>query len=262
MPMYEVEGSPELGQLSAPTWLGALGEAATRLGLALTELGRLQVQVDRAGVVDVFDPGSGKGFRLIPVEDLFTAGPAALSALDVRTPRPAPSPEVARPDQRPGDLGAQLEELREDLAEAAEEDEACALVMRWLERLLPAESGAVLLRNARAELCFRAAFGPAATGVLGARIPQDSGIAGFCFLTGLLVCVDNAALDARHEGTVEQAVGYTATSLLAAPVPGPGGRVGCLELLNAPGGFRDWQVQAARQAALALGGRLRDLPAG
>lgn len=262
MPMYEVEGAPELGQVSAPTWLGALGEVAERLGLGLSELGRLQVQVDRGGVVDVFDPAAQQGFRLIPVEDLFSESPAALSALDA-APRPPERPAVPerppappRPlaSAPPEDLDEQLERLVWDLEGSMDEEEAAAIALRGLERLLPAESGAVLLRNAQEQLVFRAAFGPAATGVLGARIRQDAGIAGFCFLTGMVVCVDNAALDARHDGTVEQQVGYATSALVAAPVPGPGRqRLGCVELLNAPGGFRDWQVQTTRKVGQALG---------
>jgi hypothetical protein len=291
MPRYEVESADEVFEVSGDTWLIALSRALARVGKDVGALGRLSIALDRAGAVSARHPEEGWGLRLCPVEDLFggeddvlgwlpapavMVGPASRAA----APPPAPAPAAAEPPAsppsalrptlsldnlstlradppRPADLNERLAASKENIFDAIDHDEACAIACRALEELVPADSGAVLLFETDGALKFRAAFGPVSAGVLGTRLPPQSGVGGFCAATGLAVMVEQATKDARHDKSVGERLGYATRNLLAVPVRGGNGSLlGCLELLNAPQMFREWHLEAARAIAAGLSARL------
>jgi hypothetical protein len=290
MPRYEVESADEVFEVSGDTWLIALSRALARVGKDVGALGRLSIALDRAGAVSARHPEEGWGMRLCPVEDLFGGdddvlgwlpAPAVMVGVPSRGPQtpppsspsppPPPSPPAAlRPTlsldnlstlradpPRPADLNERLAACKANIFEALDHDEASAIACRALEELVPADSGAVLLFEPDGSLKFRAAFGPVAAGVLGTRLPPQSGVGGFCAATGLAVMVEQATKDARHDKSVGERLGYTTRNLLAVPVRGGSGSLlGCLELLNAPQMFREWHLEAARAIAAGLSARL------
>lgn len=289
MPRYEVESADEVFEVSGDTWLIALSRALARVGKDVGALGRLSIGLDRAGAVSARHPEEGWSMRLCPVEDLFgdegdvlgwLPAPAVMAGPPARGPQPppAPTPPPAEPSipspirptlsldnlstlradpPRPADLNERLAASKENILDALDHDEACAIACRALEELVPADSGAVLLFEPDGALKFRAAFGPVSAGVLGTRLPPQSGVGGFCAATGLAVMVEQAIKDARHDKSVGERLGYATRNLLAVPVRGGAGSLlGCLELLNAPQMFREWHLEAARAVAAGLSARL------
>jgi hypothetical protein len=293
MPRYEVESADETFEVSGDTWLIALSRALARVGKDVSALGRLSIALDRAGAVSARHPEEGWDMRLCPVEDVFGGeddvlgwlpAPAVMVGVPARNaplppapvaPPPAPEPPASPPSAlrpvlsldnlstlradppRPADLNERLAACKEHIFDALDHDEASALACRALEELVPADSGAVLLFEPDGSLKFRAAFGPVAAGVLGTRLPPQSGVGGFCAATGLAVMVEQATKDARHDKSVGERLGYATRNLLAVPVRGGNGTLlGCLELLNAPQMFREWHLEAARAIAAGLSARL------
>jgi hypothetical protein len=290
MPRYEVESADEVFEVSGDTWLIALSRALARVGKDVSALGRLSIGLDRAGAVSARHPEEGWDIRLCPVEDVFGGepdvlgwlpAPAVMVGVPARSPQPAPvAPPAPEPPAsptaslrqtlsldslstlradppRPLDLNERLAASKENILDAIDHDEACAIACRALEELVPADSGAVLLFEPDGALKFRAAFGPVSAGVLGTRLPPQSGVGGFCAATGLAVMVEQAIKDARHDKSVGERLGYATRNLLAVPVRGGNGTLlGCLELLNAPQMFREWHLEAARAIAAGLSARL------
>ena len=290
MPRYEVESADETFEVSGDTWLIALSRALARVGKDVGALGRLSIALDRAGAVSARHPEEGWALRLCPVEDLFGGeddvlgwlpAPAVMVGVPARGPLPPPAaPPAAEPPAsppsslrptlsldnlstlradppRPADLNERLATNKENIFNALDRDEACAIACRALEELVPADSGAVLLFEPDGSLKFCAAFGPVSAGVLGTRLPPQSGVGGFCAATGLAVMVEQATKDARHDKSIGERLGYATRNLLAVPVRGGSGSLlGCLELLNAPPMFREWHLEAARAVAAGLSARL------
>lgn len=292
MPRYEVESADETFEVSGDTWLIALSRALARVGKDVSALGRLSIALDRAGAVSARHPEEGWDMRLCPVEDLFGGeddvlgwlpAPAVMVGVPSRGPQtppsppsppspppPPPPPAALRPTlsldnlstlradpPRPADLNERLAASKAHIFEALDHDEASAIACRALEELVPADSGAVLLFEPDGSLKFRAAFGPVSAGVLGTRLPPQSGVGGFCAATGLAVMVEQATKDARHDKSIGERLGYATRNLLAVPVRGGSGSLlGCLELLNAPQMFREWHLEAARAVAAGLSARL------
>ena len=61
-------------------------------------------------------------------------------------------------------------------------------------------------------------------------------------------------LDDRHDPSVDRKVGYNTRSVIAASIrDAEGTSFGCLELINAPVRFSDWQLEAAQVIGRTLG---------
>ncbi|MCB9764923.1 MAG: GAF domain-containing protein [Alphaproteobacteria bacterium] len=272
MPHYEIVGGPPDARVHGENWLTALGEALGLLGLDKGAMGRLVIEVGRTGEVDFSDPAHGRAWRLIPVEDIFdTPPPVRLTRM--RAPEPAPAPpappslEMPAPSLRedlgrPPDLTARIDEALK-LAFLADDEPgaACQSTLDVLRELVRCESGAALLAGVGGQLLtFRAAFGPVADDLLDTRISKDTGVAGFTYQLGLGVVVNHALLDVRHDKTVDAKLRYTTENVLAVPLKAPSGEIlGCVELVNAPGGFLEWHLGAAQHAATRLAAHLDGL---
>jgi phosphoserine phosphatase RsbU/P len=74
------------------------------------------------------------------------------------------------------------------------------------------------------------------------RIPADCGIAGECFIRGVIVNVPDAYGDTRFNHTIDTLTGFKTRSVLAAPLLGDRGNIlGVLEVLNKNAGvFEKW----------------------
>jgi hypothetical protein len=177
----------------------------------------------------------------------------------VEPPTPPPPPPVLPKasfveDGRPAALVEDLFDACFELSFEPDIGGACRKALAILSAVVPAEAGAVLYGglNSR-ELSFSAAFGPAAGALRGRTLPLDTGIAGFVHQRGINLVISDAHADDRHDRSVDQASGYVTGSILAASVrDDQGSSFGCIELLNPPGGFRDWHLEAAMIVARAL----------
>ncbi len=76
-----------------------------------------------------------------------------------------------------------------------------------------------------------------AHGVGEIRIPRKAGVVGACVAENRIVIVNDAALDARFLGRIDQTSDYHTKSLLAVPLRADGNVIGALQVLNKPGGF-------------------------
>lgn len=124
-----------------------------------------------------------------------------------------------------------------------EEPDVSLLFLQILEKageLVPSESGAILLddplsKDAPPEarrLHFVAAFGPAASQVMGRSIPAGNGVAGHVYCSGSAHLAAQAADDERFAEGIDRATGYETRSLIAAPIVIGGSVCGTIELVN------------------------------
>jgi hypothetical protein len=176
----------------------------------------------------------------------------------VEPPTPTPPPAIPKAsfveDDRPAALVEDLFDACFELSFEPDIGGACRKALEILSAVVPAEAGAVFYGalNSR-ELSFAAAFGPAAGALRGRTLPLDTGIAGFVHQRGINLVISDAHADDRHDRSVDQASGYVTGSILAASVRDDQvSSFGCIELLNLPGGFRDWHLEAAMIVARAL----------
>lgn len=142
-----------------------------------------------------------------------------------------------------------------DIASARDTRTACRTALTLLADLVPADAGAVLVRSRVGQtLSFVAAYGPRASRILDTSIPADQGIAGFVHGFGLALVVGDVREEPRFFQGVDRQSGYRTRSVLAVPITGGSGATwGCMELLNAPAGFQDEDVELARIVAGSLG---------
>lgn len=157
-------------------------------------------------------------------------------------------------DDRPEDLHEDLFFRSMDISAAETIDKGCQAALSILRGLIPSESGAVLYASINdTTLRFVSAFGPAARQVLAREIPVDTGAAGFCHLRGVGLIINDTDSDARHDTAVDRATGYHTRRLLSAGIRDQSGNsFGCIQLLNAPGTFRDWHLEATQVIASEL----------
>ncbi len=202
-------------------------------------------------------PAPAEPPTLVPLPSPLAAAPERELARTVELDGPGhqlhpapPRPEVPF-DDRLEELFLRLGEIND----AANLRDACAAALRIANELIPAESGALLVRTRAGDaLRFRAAFGPAATTVLDTTIPLDRGIAGFVFQLGVGVSIGDAHRDSRHYSRVDRSTGYTTRALLAAPVRAEtGGVYGVLELINPPRAFTADDLELGTRVAVTLG---------
>jgi hypothetical protein len=264
MPRFVVDGDGDNDiELEADNWMTALGEGMTRFGL--TDRG-LNCDVTPTGDI-VVDAGD-KRFVIREVR-----GPAQAKVearrLDDALPQAPPSPfdapdpsETRAWEAREDEAEAQLAELETrvaavDHSETAED--ACNLALDLLLAYVPAEAGAVLLADRRnGDLCFTAARGPRARGLVGVVVPAGKGIAGLAARSSVPVTVREAKSDPRLYREVEKKSGYATDALMCVPIRGGGTTLGCVELLNpfADADFEAWHQAAAQIVASRLAQRL------
>ena len=159
------------------------------------------------------------------------------------------------------DIDSSLQAISTQIGAAHSGFDAWQLALEGACRLLGAESGAALAREEDGALRFLFAVGPRAHEVLGRRLPPSRGIAGFCTQRSVGLLITEPHRDPRFFSRMDQTTGYTTTSVLAVPVGTADEVLGCLELLNAPAGFRHEQLQWLDVLAISLAKRLIAEPA-
>lgn len=148
-----------------------------------------------------------------------------------------------------------------EIASARKPAEAADLALTVLRQMIPSEAGAVLL-SGRSGLTFLAAQGPRAEALIGQTLPANTGLAGFVASRGESLLVNNTSADIRHDPAWDARTGYRTKAVLAVPLRDVRDQVhGCLELLNPPGRFLPWHLEAAQSVAVALAEALRALGA-
>ena len=122
-------------------------------------------------------------------------------------------------------------------------------------RVLNAADGSVLLWDPSNELVFAVTEDPA---LLGHRMPEDEGIAGWVFTHCEPLIVGDVSQDSRHFQNIDQQTGFHTQSLIAVPLMTPTEKIGVIEVLNKESGERfndqdrDILSALAAQAAIAL----------
>lgn len=237
-------GRPSV-EVRASNWVTALG-----LGLehydAMDAIERLACEVLPNGTVIARDISSGNGFIVReadePVEGAI-AGPSMPAQTGIGAGEAPPS----------SGLRGRLERVRH----ADTRGKACQAALVLARRLVTAESGAVILEDC-GSLRFFAAAGPQAQRLLGAKLPADTGIAGFCMRQRRSVVLDDAANDPRHIGDIDRLTGYVTHALACVPLVWDDRVFGVIELINLPDNttFSRRCVHELNAIAQALGERL------
>jgi len=133
-----------------------------------------------------------------------------------------------------------LHELGRAFAARTDLDELCSVVTRDCASVLRAEGASILLLDPETnELFFpyvANADPEAAARLRRLRFPADQGIAGHTLAHGKGVRVDDAAVDARFYGRIDQDSRLMTHSVLAAPLAAERGPIGVLQVVNRIGG--------------------------
>lgn len=146
-----------------------------------------------------------------------------------------------------------------EIAGARAPEEAADLALTVLRQVIPSEAGRVLVHS-RGMLLVLAAQGPRADRLGGATLPANIGLAGFVAARGESLMVNNTSGDIRHDPQWDAMTGYRTKSALTVPLRDARDDVrGCIELLNPPGRFLPWHLEAAQSVAVALAEALRAL---
>ena len=134
-------------------------------------------------------------------------------------------------------------------------DELLGAIVDVVTDLLDADRGTIYLRDADGdELVSIAAHLPEMREL---RVPLSQGVAGYVGRTGRVVNVPHSKDDVRHWRKIDETTGYRTDTMLAAPIPGPDGVLGVIQVLNKRAGEFDGDDEAllvilARQAASLL----------
>jgi len=233
-------------EVRAPNWIAALGLGLEELGRA-DSINRLACEVLPNGTVIARDIQSGTGYVVQGVEepDETEIPVVELDDLDIE---PLTDEEAVE-----FDLERRLGEIRS----ADSVSGAASLALTLVRELVPAESGAVILKE-KGYLRFISVVGPHARRLMGVRLPLGTGVAGFAMMKKRTVVLDEAHEDPRHCGAVDGLTGYVTKQIAVVPVLSDGACVGVVELMNLPNGerFENQKIESLRQVADALGDRL------
>ncbi len=157
-------------------------------------------------------------------------------------------------EQAPDGLAELLFEATMEITAADDPQEAADAALSILLQHVQAESAAVLFAGINdVGLRFLAVRGPSSQDLPDVEIPFDQGIAGFSHTRAADLIVHNAAEDPRHLGEIDARTGYRTGAMLVAALRDNEGDVhGCIELMNPPGRFWPWQLDATRSVARTL----------
>ena len=242
----------DIKAIEAKSWSGALSKV---LGRFKGQNGAVNMRVNPGGQAEVWsndddahltlelDPDTG--FELLddPTTELWDAPPPGSGA---RQSQAAAEPDMARADD--GMVAIET---------AKTEVEACDATLNLLMKLIPAESGSILLTETT-ELRFVTVRGPKADALSGKTISRDLGIAGAVATSGTALLVRSARDHAQHDHSVDAEVNHFTRTLLALPIKKAEQVVGVVELLNAFGSdtFTLDQQQLSTRIVGALARRL------
>src|SRR5262245_39302309 len=142
-------------------------------------------------------------------------------------------------------------------------DAAYASLLRSIVEVARAIFGAqrssiFLLDESSGELVFEAIAGEAEQGLVGTRIPADTGIAGWTLVTRQPLVIEDLAQDPRHSRDVAEQTGYVPKGIMSVPLLVEERALGVLQVLDRPQrpGFSLQEMDLlglfANQAAIAL----------
>lgn len=236
--------------IPASNWLVALGEGLERLG-GVANMDRIACESLPNGTILVRDVRTGAGFIVQPLD----AAPSQAEENDEVWAAPEDTE-----DEQTGRERVILSALDTVLA-APSRTAAAQLALDAATKVIPAESGAVLLGERGKALVFAAAFGPEAHKLRELAIPAGTGFAGFCATRGTALTVNTPYEDERFCRAIDDITGYRTRSLLVVPVAVDHRSFGVLELINSPSqhGFDAAAIEVLARVALALGTRLAAL---
>ena len=154
----------------------------------------------------------------------------------------------------------QFNALRRTSLAAMQSDTTDELTERVLDiavRVVHADAGSIFLHSAASrQLVFAAVVGDASGPLTGTGIPEDRGIAGHVFQTGLPILDDNLRMRSDFDPDTDNRTGFQTRSTITIPLCAPGGRpVGVLQVLNGQDPFtqRDLSVLEVLCTHAALG---------
>lgn len=136
-------------------------------------------------------------------------------------------------------------------------DELTERVLDIAVRVVHADAGSIFIHHqASRKLVFAAVVGDASGPLTGTGIPEDRGIAGHVFQTGLPILDDNLRMRSDFDPDTDNRTGFQTRSTITIPLCAPGGRpVGVLQVLNGQDPFtqRDLSVLEVLCTHAALG---------
>ena len=122
-----------------------------------------------------------------------------------------------------------------------------------------AKAASITLHDTQAgELVFAAVAGEGSETLVGRRIPEDTGVAGWVVSARQPVVIEDVTKDPRFAGDVAETTGYVPKGLMAAPLIGEQEVLGVLSVLDRPkrAGFSLMEMDLlglfANQAAIAI----------
>jgi len=149
-------------------------------------------------------------------------------------------------------------ELLEGIRSARDDIVAWQNALGVAMKLVPAEAGSALKREASGGVQFVGTEGPGAHVLRGVRLPKGIGIIGFCMDRIASIIVHDPKHDPRFYKEMDKATGFATRSVLCVPVAMEGDVFGCLELMNPPIGssFNRIHIELVELVAGTLADRL------
>ena len=234
-------------EVSAPNWLAALGLGLEELA-TVAEMERLACEVLPNGTVIARDISSGTGFIVQLAAPLEEEEEEELLELEDLEPLTEEVDSLEDP-----------ESLLQAIADADSASSAASIALTLAREKVPSESGAVILLD-KGYLRFTSVVGPHARRLIGVRLPQGTGVAGFAVEKQRCVVLEHAHEDPRHCGEVDALTGYTTEQIAVVPISLDGQCHGVIELMNLPSNkrFQSEDISRLKGVAQALAERLSD----
>ena len=229
MAKFNVESTDpkiDIKAIEAKTWSGALSKVLGRfkgsarpVNMRVRSDGQAEVwaEDDEAHLTLELDPDTGFEILDDPTTELWDAPPPGSGAHQ--------SQAAAEPDSARADSG--ILAIQTAKTEVAASDVALNLLMK----LIPAESGSILLVESNA-LRFVTVRGPKSDALSGMTISREHGIAGAVVSSGTALLVRSARDHAQHDHSVDAEVNHITRTLLALPIQKRDQIIGVVELLN------------------------------
>jgi diguanylate cyclase (GGDEF)-like protein len=113
-------------------------------------------------------------------------------------------------------------------------------VLNWANRLIPSESGSILLDDPilkmqskrKGRLCFTACFGKKSASIVGTSFDDCLGIAGESYRKGNPYISKNVRKDRRFYSKIDEKIDFATRSIICSPIAIDGAVIGVIELIN------------------------------
>ncbi len=116
-------------------------------------------------------------------------------------------------------------------------------ILTWANRLVPSESGSILLDDpllkwnprGSGQLYFAACFGRGSRALVGTSLGEEYGIAGVTYRKGRPYISKDVQKDAKFYPAADRKTGLQSRSIICAPIVIGGAKIGVIELINRKG---------------------------